>query len=121
MTVQILDHNGVLEALCKATGKWGVYIALWGGSGPDGQEEDEIIKAAPYLAGPYDGDEGNAKSQILIEGSGIILCDSEAEMLRYFHMTIGDDGPNKFNPYNGDARVYAMTCDPTGMLLSENT
>jgi len=121
MAVQIYDLDRMFRRLCKTTGKWGLYVFLWGGSDPGGQEEDEIIKAAPYLAGPYDGDEGHAKSQILLEGHGVILCDTEEEVNHYFNLTVGDDGPTDLNPYDGPARVYATTCDPTGQGRNENT
>jgi len=38
-----------------------------------------------------------------------------------YYRTVGDDGPTKLNDYNGPCRIYALTCDPFGQLLNENT
>lgn len=75
------------------------------------QTFQENIKAAPYLANNY---------QVLADGSGYLVFDTEPAMNAYYNLTVGDDGPTKRNPYNGPARVYALTCGPGG-TLNENT
>jgi hypothetical protein len=103
----------VLEALCKATKQWGMFISIFCkdiGSG----EVDEICKAAPYL-------KDDEYTQMLADGCGVFLFDTEEEMEQHYYQTVGDDGPTKTNPYDGPARVYAITCDNTGQTLNENT
>jgi predicted membrane GTPase involved in stress response len=33
----------------------------------------------------------------------------------------GEDGPTAMNPYDGNVKIYALTCNPEGKLLNENT
>ena len=106
--MKVLDHIKTLEELAKSTNKWCLFISFWH------DDPDEIMKAAPYL-------NISEHIQILADRSGYILCDSEEEMERLFELTIGDDGPTKTNSYDGPAKVYALTCDPTGQPLNENT
>lgn len=89
--------------LCRASKSWGLYVSHGGPS---------ATPAAPYL------DPGDP---ILVNGQGIILCETEAEMLDLFGRTVGDDGPTAQNPYDGPDRVYALTCSPEGEFLNENT
>jgi len=102
-----LDIHKAFAELCKATGKWGLYIS-WVGTAVD------VIDAAPYLHQLEDG-------QILLDGQGIILCDSEKECYNLYDQTVGDDGPTSLNSYDGPDKVYALTCNPSGQLQSENT
>lgn len=113
----ILFHGTqALQALCKATQKWGMFINIsyekcdnpWG----------EVIKAAPYLHQKGKDPE----FQIIGDGYGYLLFDSEEEMHTYYNQTVGDDGPTETNPYSNDlARVYALTCAPDGQFHNENT
>lgn len=107
--MKILCKIGVLQNLCKATGRFGMYIS-WANDLP----YDEVMKAAPYLN--YE-DHG----QILTEMGGVLLFDDADEMERYFNMTVGDDGPTASNSYNGECKIYAITCNSCGDLLTENT
>lgn len=77
------------------------------------QNIDEILKAAPYLNIAMN-------CQIISDGIGFLQFNSTNEMEKYFQLTVGDDGPTKTNPYNGPARVYAITCN-NGQLENENT
>ena len=114
--MQKLNQYQVFQLLCKLTGKWGVQIF------PNYNQDDEFIpwqeyqQAVPYL--DYDED-----LQLIMDGFGIILCDTETEMNKIYRNTIGDDGPSIYgtNKYDGRCRVYACTCDPNGQILNENT
>lgn len=75
---------------------------------------EEYGKAAPYLA-------GTQGIQVLANGRAYILCESGAELDTLYGQTVGDDGPTDNNPYSGPARVYALTCDPDGLIRTENT
>jgi len=105
----INDSETILSSLCKSHEKWGMYISF-----VDDTDLQEIFKAAPYL-------NTEAFMHTCVNGCGYILFDTEEEMMDLYHQTVGDDGPTKLNSYNGPARVYALTCDPQGNLLNENT
>ena len=107
--MKFYTHTDIFTELCRLNGKWGLYISFL-----DDDDLDEVIKAAPYLDYFEHG-------QILLEGSAIILCDTEEEMMNLYHQTVGDDGPTELNPYEGPVTVYALTCNPEGTLLTENT
>lgn len=96
----------VLKELCKAKDRWGLYVSFMDG------DPAEITKAAPYLAG---------QARLLFNGSGWIFVETEEEMLHLYRQTVGDDGPTTENPYKGSTKVYALTCSPEGVLLTENT
>jgi len=115
MTVQVPNFGAILVYVCKATGKWGLYISF-----DACLANEEIVKAAPYLGDESDLDIVD-RLTILGNGYGTLLFDTSAKMRRYFDMTVGDDGPTKDNPYDGKARVYALTCSPTEGLQTENT
>jgi hypothetical protein len=113
-----LTVTDAFQKLCKSAKKWGVYIELSHISAQEPEDAytdyfDEILKAAPYLSITHD-------TQILVDGKCMILTDSEKEMDEIYNSTVGDDGPTKTNPYNGKARVYALTCDNHGQLRNEN-
>lgn len=104
----------IIEAfalLCELTGKWGLYVAI---TGPVEEELSQVVFAAPYLT-------WSSHAQIIVDGGGILLFDTEEEMQRHFEMTVGDDGPTELNKYDGPTRVYALGCAPDGKLQSENT
>lgn len=105
-----LSGHAILQALCRATCRWGLYLSWHLSHTPD-----DIMRAAPYLH--LVGED----LDFWTNGGGIILFDAEDEMLELFDQTVGDDGPTRLNPYDGPVRVYALTCDTTGRLLSENT
>src|SRR3990172_7631597 len=113
-----LDIVTAFSELCKASGKYGLYVSF-SNSGLSGDRAgsgwDEIRKAAPYL------DTFEENDQILMDGQGIILCDSQEEMADLYHQTVGDEGPTRLNSYAGPAKVYALSCDSSGLFLMENT
>jgi hypothetical protein len=116
--MQVLSQTEVLQLLCKTTRKNGVYLSgfnlTWTDSEGNELPFEETLKAAPYL-------NSNAHGQALLEGYAIVLCDSVEEQDFVYYSTVGDDGPTKFNSYGGPARIYALTCDSFGDLITENT
>lgn len=109
MTTEVLSGSSVLEVLCKSGGKWGIYLSYGGNN-----DFTEVIKAAPILGKPEN-------IQALVDGECYILTKTEEECNIIFDSVVGDDGPTKLNPYNGPARVYALTCSSDGQLRNENT
>lgn len=112
----------LMKLYCKAENKWVVFFSgLNSGepfhSDPEGWEAyiKERKKALIFLD-PSD----DSYMQVLMDGEGFCIFDSEDEMRSFYDMIVGDDGPTKSNPYNGPIRVYALTCGPNG-LMNENT
>lgn len=108
--MKIYTIMDAFQELCKSMKKWGMYIS----SSCSEEFIEEMPKAAPYLS-------WEEHPQIIMDGNGILLFDTEKEMWHHYDMTVGDDGPTKLNKYKGHTRVYALTCDPDGQLLTENT
>lgn len=100
-----------LSALCRQHRMWGMYASV---SDPEVVHE-ELLKAAPWAA------ERDALWNLTAEGGVYLIFSNEAEMLTVYEQTVGDDGPTKTNSYDGPVRVYALTCDPEGNTLNENT
>jgi hypothetical protein len=98
--------------LCKESQKWGLFISIYE---PEGGPY-EAQSAAPYLD---DGEDEHL--QIITDGVGFFLFDTKEDMNIHYRATIGDDGPTELNSYNGETRIYALTCDPFGQALNENT
>jgi hypothetical protein len=113
--MELLDEIKTLEVLCLHTHQWGMFIS-WNNLRQIPAEDflDELLKAVPYL---------NIQEyfQAIMEERAYLLFDTEEEMIRHYHMTVGDDGPTELNDYDGPLRVYAITCDPKGQLGYENT
>ena len=105
--MKILDIADTLEILATSLNKCCMYISF-----DQNDDTREVVKAAPYLDG---------EMQIMIDGCAYIVCDSTEEIEALYGQTVGDDGPTKENPYDGPARVYTLTCDADGRLLTENT
>ncbi|MCK9371281.1 hypothetical protein M0R04_15315 [Candidatus Dojkabacteria bacterium] len=110
--MEILDQITTLEKLCKLSGKWGLFI-LFGF--PDHTEEVMDIFKASFLT------EEEKYGQVISDGCGYFLFGTEKEMEKHYYMCAGDDGPTELNKYNGNLRVYALTCDPNGQTMNENT
>ena len=106
-----LDQDSEFSALCKALKKWGISVDFCGSD-----SLGEIFKACPFLDAKV-----HKHVQMLIDGHGVFLFDTRDEMERHYRMIVGDDGPTDLNPYDGLVRVYALTCNPNGLLLNENT
>lgn len=121
MAYRFIDRTQAARELCKAHGKWGLYISF-----PDlgAAEWDDFKRAAPYFNiawGENPPQDDNNAGQCLFEGTAIILCDTEEEMNDLYDQTVGDDGPTEKNSYNGPMRVYALTISPEGEFRNENT
>lgn len=109
--MEILDTHEVFRRLCKAEHRWGVLIEF-------SDDWEEVQKAAPYLKFI----ESNPEIvQVLLDGQGILLIETEEEANKIYEQTVGDDGPTELNPYQGKCRVYALLCNPNGEFLNENT
>lgn len=76
-----------------------------------------IVKAATWL---NEIDIVN-RDEIISQGYGFIMFENVDEMDRIYNLTVGDDGPTKTNSYCGPVKIYALTCSPKGILISENT
>ena len=120
--MQKLTAFEAFALLCKSTNKWGLYISFNWPLDEEGKSDFdlfEISKAAPYIDLTIENK--TPDMQMVFDEQGFILCDSEEEMQSLYDQTVGDDGPTKLNSYDGPARVFALTCDPNGNLLGENT
>ena len=106
-----LSHTDTLKTLAKLLGKPCMYIIGW--------DNPNYPYVGAYEAAPYMAEDGF--NQMLCDGSGFLVFDSEEEMYRYYDQTVGDDGPTKSNPYDGPVRIYALTCGADGQTQSENT
>lgn len=124
----ITDSLHLLEALCKATNRWGLYISF-PAFDPDEYDDlkdylAELEGAAPYIQ-CWTNDTGHAPQTtewfgLVFTGCAYLLFDTEEELDDLYNRTVGDDGPTHLNPYAGKFRVYACTMGPDG-LLTENT
>lgn len=110
--MQVLSAIEAAETLSKASGKWVLYISFC-------VDEETWIKTDLFEAAPYLNFREHL--QILADGQGFIVCDSQEECEALFQQTVGDDGPTDANPYDGPMRVYALTISPTRGLCNENT
>lgn len=88
---------------------WGLLL-----SAHSDQSYNEVRKAAPYLT------EDQAMS-LWNSGTAYLLFKDEDSCYKAYYATKGDDGPTGTNPYTGPGNVYALTCDPYGVLQTENT
>ena len=116
-----METTGVFQALCRASGKWGLFLSFDADTyydkyvaGRDVKKHDEIALATNKRLTISD-------TQIMIEGQAYFFFDTEDELYEAFDDIVGDDGPTKRNDYSGDLRVYALTCNASGELESENT
>lgn len=102
-----------IELACEVAKKFKKPVLFLNLSQADSIAYEEVFKAAPYL--------GFDDTQALADGNAIIVCDTVKEQEVLYSLTVGDDGPTKFNAYDGPARVYALTIDKNGQTLNENT
>lgn len=113
-----VDEHQALGLICNGQRCWGIFVSIgWRSAGPPAAADarlEHIHRAAPVLNRPE-------CTQIIIDGQGILLFDTECEMLAIFRSIVGDDGPTETNPYEGPCCVSAITADPEGRLGYENT
>jgi hypothetical protein len=111
--MQKVDKMEALRIMCRTTKKWGMYIGIGDWEDTD-HFLDELVKAAPYL-------NVDEYFQLISDEMCYLLFDTEEEMEKTFEMTVGDEGPTSLNKYDGQVRVYAITCSDQGELLETNT
>lgn len=105
----ILSGSEILIALCKARRTWGLLLSAHGD-----QAYDEVFEAVPYLT--------KAQAISLWDSRvAYLLFEDEDSCYKAYRATKGDDGPTDTNPYTGPGNVYALVCDPRGVLQTENT
>ena len=102
--MEILTLHEAFAALCKARGKWGVIVHV------DEYTADDVQVWALKTAIPFLNPDQHKR--ILVDDVGIFLCDTEAEMDRIY-APMERDG--------AECWMYALTCDPNGRFLTENT
>lgn len=103
-----LTTKKMVQYCCQLSGKWAVYLSM-----PD-YPCRQLIKAANFLSLKDD-------YQAMHDGEMIVMCDSERECEEVFSRVVGRDGPTVLNKYNGECRIYALTCNPDGQFMNENT
>lgn len=118
--MKVLTQMDQFALACKAAKKFGLYISFEAQPGMNEKKLAELYKAAPYLKELGKEDPGHLIT-ILFDGHATFLCDTQQEVVKLFNSTVGDDGPTKANPYRGSCKVFALTCDNKGKLMSENT
>jgi hypothetical protein len=121
--MRLLDIHQAVALLAKATGKFCMYIN-WDGDSlhnvfvtEEGKSiliKDVCVPSAPYVK--YE-----EHHQIFFDGKAVVLCETEEEAWKYYHLTVGDDGPTDLNSYDGSIRTYALLCGPDGEMWTENT
>jgi len=111
VSVNSMTETELFQMACLFQRKWGLLLSF----NPDNL--DEVYKAAPYLKPK----KGRTTPASVFDGECYFFFDTQTEMMHFYDQTVGDDGPTRLNPYNGPARVYALTCDPEGKLRTENT
>ena len=101
-----VDFSTVLSALCKAKNKFGIYVSH--------QHEElspEVLgKAIPFL-------HGDNLIQFWHRGWAYLLFDTQDQMQANYLTIVGDENYTT----DFDHRVYACTCGPDGVCLTENT
>lgn len=103
----ITEKSRILSILCAHSGKWGLYISF-------DPNQAQLCEAAPYLS--------NLRFYVTrFDGQGYILSEDAEALLELYNQTVGDSRRASGNSYRGPARVYAMLCDPTGKIVTENT
>ena len=108
-----------LGRLCKATNKFGLYLSF------DEEEftPEEAQKACPFLdfTDNIQDNIDTSDYQAYADGYMFVLCDTEEECQLLFESVVGDEGPTKTNPYNGDCRVFCLIINDKGETENTNT
>jgi hypothetical protein len=93
--MQTFNSVEMLQQLAMSHYKYTMFLADWGDYHP------EALRIAPYLT-----------AQQLMDGMAWVTFDNIQE-LETNYKTLNVDGSNVY--------IYALTCDPSGQLLHENT
>lgn len=110
--MRFYGKHEAFRLLCRVTKKWGMHVAWPCVMGQ--QQIEELFKAAPYL-------DAEKHLQEICDGEAFLLFDTEEELVMFYDLTVGDDGPTETNNYSGPMRVYAVTYDNRGRCHNENT
>ena len=102
-TDQFMPIGGICRALCRATGRWGLWVSFHTDADVTGHE---VTKTSAGLLAPV------AYAQLFPDEDGLALFESESEMENTYNQIIGEDGPQ---------RIYALRIGPDGSLLNNNT
>ena len=107
----VSNQHHILQSYCFLQKKFGLYLSFE----PffESKATEETLKAAPILK--------FADLNSRLEGFALFLFDSFYEAYNQFETVVGDDGPTKFNKYDGPVRVYAQVIDNLGQFVTENT
>lgn len=109
--ISIMDSHEILQQICFWKRKHGLYLSF---NSIGTITPEELNKAAPWLS-------WDVCLKLWAQQELFLFFDTLTERDEAYQKTIGDDGPTTLNPYNGPARIYALTCSPQGQLLNENT
>lgn len=121
--IKMTIHDALCR-LCKATGKYGLYLSF------DNEVTEEFTpedykKAVPFLdfCDTIKDQEvlDSPDWQCLADGYMFILCDTWEECYKLFQSVVGDEGATASNPYDGNCRVFAMMIYDTGEMGETNT
>jgi hypothetical protein len=112
--MKIYDLHELVRATAKALGKPILLLSLDPAVEACDYDIEEVLKAVPFLNIFED-------SQAVVDGYAFVVCDSDEEMNNLYDHVVGDDGPTKSNPYDGPAKVYALTISAEGEFMNENT
>jgi len=137
--MRVLDDIQVAQELARALGK---PILLLSGlhSWIDFMAEDPTfldangvtrLLAAPYFGTQFHTEGAESVHPIPDTDDCLIVCETPEEMWQLYDLTYGDDGMTKrgivargiagYPEYRGPHRVYALTINERGELMSENT
>ena len=110
-----MSYMGTIEICklaCKTSNKYGLFISF----------DNEVNSHEDWLElQAASGGTLEATGQSILDGLGLKLFESKAEVDEAYNHIVGDDGPTPANPYDGPARIYALTIGPNGEALNENT
>lgn len=107
--MKTLTHIELFQKYCEVSNQFGLLLSYSGD-----HWFRELYLAAPFL------NEDQAIALSMGETLYLFFKDNDT-MMYHYHQMVGDDGPTKLNSYHGPVRVYALTCDNKGNLLTENT
>lgn len=116
VSVQDLSPRQLFQAYCKSQSLWGLRV------NPRGGDFRERFKSCPLFDIDFvTGRSSCGHMQGLADGEYYFFYGTENDLLKAYNLVVGKDGPTVTNPYVGPAATYALTCGPTGELLTENT
>ena len=111
MLCKLTDSSEVLSALCIAKNAWGIYVSH---CAFEIAPHNELNRAIPFLS-------EEDVIQLWHKGYMYLFFSSKEELDNHYNQIVGDEGPTELNDYDGEARVYALTCNPDGNSMNENT